>query len=190
MIRTYPPWHFICTLLSYFSICTCNRIASTVVCEAPPCAPLCHYLLQEATPQQRVALQSRTLLDCPLDTLRRSESLQFSTMSRSNCYFFLSIMARTRLRKTVPPHTRISAIRQQSRPQLSSVAPCEKRQFSRVTWLGYPRKDSQDRESINTEAIEYSKSGTDDEAARHEEAAFDPNTTDPEAQKKKAGEVG
>lgn len=99
-------------------------------------------------------------------------------------------MVRTRLRKTVPTHTRISAIRQQSRPQVASIAPCEKRQFSRVTWLASPRKDSQDRESINTEATEYSKSATDDDAARHEEAAFDPNTTDPETQKKKAGEVG
>lgn len=43
---------------------------------------------------------------------------------------------------------------------------------------------------MNTEATEYSKSATDDEAARHEEAAFDPNTTDPQAQKKKAGESG
>lgn len=99
-------------------------------------------------------------------------------------------MARARLRKTVPTHTRISAIRRQSHPHVFLVTPCEKRQFSRVTWLGYPRKDSQNRESINTEATEYSKSATDDEAARHEEAAFDPNTTDPGAEKKKAGESG
>lgn len=98
-------------------------------------------------------------------------------------------MARTQLRKTVPTHTRIAAVRRPFHPQVSSVAPCEKRQFSRLTLLAYPRKDSQDRESINTEATEYSKSATDDEAARHEEAAFDPNTTDPGAQKKKAGEV-
>ena len=41
---------------------------------------------------------------------------------------------------------------------------------------------------MNTEATEYSKSGTDDEAARRDETAFDPNTTDPGAQKKKAGD--
>ena len=56
--------------------------------------------------------------------------------------------------------------------------------------MGNPRKDSQNRESMNTEATEYSKSATDDEAARHDEAAFDPNLTDPETQKKKAGDVG
>lgn len=43
---------------------------------------------------------------------------------------------------------------------------------------------------MNTEATEYSKSATDDEAARHDEAAFDPNLTDPGTQKKKAGDVG
>ena len=42
---------------------------------------------------------------------------------------------------------------------------------------------------MNTEATEYSKSGTDDEAARHDEAAFDPNLTDPGTQQKKAGDV-
>lgn len=41
---------------------------------------------------------------------------------------------------------------------------------------------------MNTEATEYSKSGTDDEAARREETAFDPDTTEPGAQKEKAGE--
>lgn len=51
-----------------------------------------------------------------------------------------------------------------------------------------PRKDSQDQDSINTEATEYSKSGTDDQAARQEQAAFDPSTTDPAKEKSKAGE--
>lgn len=41
---------------------------------------------------------------------------------------------------------------------------------------------------MNPKATEYSKSSTDDEAARQEEAAFDPNLTDPDSQKKKAGE--
>ncbi|MCJ1461635.1 hypothetical protein MMC07_000232 [Pseudocyphellaria aurata] len=99
-------------------------------------------------------------------------------------------MAQTRLRTTVPTHTRIAAIRRQRHPPVASVASCETRQFSRMTWLRYPRKDSQDRESMNTEATEYSKSSTDDEAAKHDEAAFDPNTTDPGEQKEKAGEAG
>ena len=41
---------------------------------------------------------------------------------------------------------------------------------------------------MNTEATEYSKSGTDDASAKQEEAAFDPNITDPGKQKDKAGE--
>lgn len=51
-----------------------------------------------------------------------------------------------------------------------------------------PRKDSQHKDSINTEATEYSKSGTDDASARQEDAAFDPGITDPQQQKDKAGE--
>lgn len=51
-----------------------------------------------------------------------------------------------------------------------------------------PRKDSQHKDSINTEATEYSKSATDDESARQGDAAFDPDITDPQQQKDKAGE--
>ncbi|KAL8826178.1 MAG: hypothetical protein Q9170_007502 [Blastenia crenularia] len=52
----------------------------------------------------------------------------------------------------------------------------------------YPRKDSQDKDSINTEATEYSKSGTDDASARHEDTAFNPDVTDPGDQKDKVGD--
>ena len=61
------------------------------------------------------------------------------------------------------------------------------RTFIQQAWLAYPRKDSQDKDSIDTEATEYSKSGTDDAAARQEDAAFDPNKTDPEEQMETAG---
>lgn len=54
--------------------------------------------------------------------------------------------------------------------------------------LRLPRKDSQDKDSINTDATEYSKSGTDDDAARNEKAAFDPSQTAPGEEKDKAGE--
>ena len=67
----------------------------------------------------------------------------------------------------------------------------------RLTWQGrplsatsrsaYPRKDSQDRESINTDATEYSKSGSDDSSAAQERAAFEPGRTDPEEAKQEAG---
>jgi len=63
----------------------------------------------------------------------------------------------------------------------------QRRRLSQTNFLRYPRKDSQDRESINTEATENTKSGTDDSAARQEEAAFDPNKTDPESEKGAAG---
>lgn len=52
-----------------------------------------------------------------------------------------------------------------------------------------PQREAQhDREKMNTDANEYAKSGTDDTAARNEEAAFDPNITTPEGAKQKAGE--
>ena len=62
------------------------------------------------------------------------------------------------------------------------------RPFSEATSLAFPRKDSQHKDSINTEATEYSKSATDDESARQSDAAFNPDITDPEQQKDKAGE--
>ena len=79
-------------------------------------------------------------------------------------------------------YLRAQAIRSSPATQFSP------RPFSQTSLSPYPRKDSQDRESIDTEATEYSKSGTDDGAARQEEAAFDPNNTDPEQEKKVAGE--
>lgn len=50
------------------------------------------------------------------------------------------------------------------------------------------RKDAQDRESIDRSSIEYSRSGTDSNVAQNEEASFDPKTTRPEQELKKAGE--
>ncbi len=54
--------------------------------------------------------------------------------------------------------------------------------------MPHPTKNSQDRESINTESTEYSKSSTDDSAAGQDKAAFDPKVTKPETAKKVAGE--
>ena len=45
-----------------------------------------------------------------------------------------------------------------------------------------------DRESIVRESNEYSKSGSDSKAATEQEAAFEPNRNDPQAEKEKAGE--
>ncbi|KAI9736568.1 MAG: hypothetical protein M1818_006079 [Claussenomyces sp. TS43310] len=75
---------------------------------------------------------------------------------------------------------------QASRPS-HSWAWMQTRAIHRTSTLTYPRKDSQDKDSINTEATEYSKSGTDDEAARNDQAAFDPSTTQPGQERDQAG---
>ncbi|KAL8930743.1 MAG: hypothetical protein Q9208_000284 [Pyrenodesmia sp. 3 TL-2023] len=78
------------------------------------------------------------------------------------------------------------------RQQLLSSSKASKsptsRSFSQSPCIGYPRKDSQDKDSINRESVEYSKSGTDDASAGQEDTAFDPSTTDPGEQKDKVGE--
>jgi len=58
----------------------------------------------------------------------------------------------------------------------------QRRSITCTTPLTLPRKDSQDKDSINTEATENTKSGTDDEAAS-KQAAFDPSTTKPGQEK-------
>ncbi|KAF2029821.1 hypothetical protein EK21DRAFT_36663, partial [Setomelanomma holmii] len=59
----------------------------------------------------------------------------------------------------------------------SPVAP---RFFSITTTRLYAAKDSQDKDSLNPQSNEYSKSGSDD-AAASSDAAFNPNKTSPEA---------
>ena len=59
------------------------------------------------------------------------------------------------------------------------------RHFSQSQRPCWPKKQSQDRESIDTESTEYSKSGTDDSAA-HSKVAFDPTTRSPEEEKSQA----
>lgn len=59
------------------------------------------------------------------------------------------------------------------------------RQFHR-TQLVTARKSSQDKDSINRDSIEYTRSGTDEQISRLDEAAYDPNSASPEEQQKKA----
>jgi len=59
------------------------------------------------------------------------------------------------------------------------------RTFTQTPLARYPRKDSQDKDSIDASATEYSKSGTDDSAA-HKSSAFDPSDTDPQSEKDNA----
>lgn len=108
-------------------------------------------------------------------------------MISSTSKAFLSIMARP-CRLRAPSHMRISTIKQQVRSPEPLLRVPIHRQFSQTLSFALPRKDSQDKDSINTEATEYSKSATDDEGARQEDAAFDPDITDPQEQKDKAGE--
>ncbi|POS82869.1 hypothetical protein EPUL_006534 [Erysiphe pulchra] len=51
----------------------------------------------------------------------------------------------------------------------------------------YPRKDFQERESMDPTPTEYSKSGTDSSVAEGKDA-FDPAVTKPEQMKEKAGQ--
>jgi len=69
-----------------------------------------------------------------------------------------------------------------SSPSILSTRP-----FTSTTRTLYPRKDSQDKDSINRESNEYAKSGTDDQAAAQDDAAYNPNKTSPEDQKETAG---
>lgn len=91
-------------------------------------------------------------------------------------------------RLRAPSHTRISTVKQQARSQKPLFSIPAHRQFSQSLFFALPKKDSQNKDSINTEATEYSKSATDDEGARQEDAAFNPDITDPQEQKDKAGE--
>ena len=51
----------------------------------------------------------------------------------------------------------------------------------------YPRKDAQDKDSIDTNASEYTKSGSDDGAAQLDDTAFNSDITSPEGQEENAG---
>jgi len=56
------------------------------------------------------------------------------------------------------------------------------RTFTQTPLTRYPRKGSQDKDSIDRTATEYSKTGSDDSTAQMD-AAFDPSNTDPQAEK-------
>lgn len=89
-------------------------------------------------------------------------------------------------RLRAPDYARISTAKSRSQPAF--LREPTQRRFTQSVQFAYPRKDSQDKNSINTEATEYSKSATDDEGARQGDAAFDPDITDPQEEMGKAGE--
>ena len=88
----------------------------------------------------------------------------------------------------VPSQNRVKTIKRKTQFQSRCLIPLLGQQFSQDSRSSYPRKDSQDKDSINTEATEYSKSGSDDEGARQQDSAFDPGITDPQEEMDKAGE--
>ena len=79
----------------------------------------------------------------------------------------LQFLLRSTMRRTCPPGTRIASVRR-SRFHASPAA-------------RYAYKDDQSKDSLNPRSTEYSKSGSDNEAAQTEEA-FDPSNTSPEGQ--------
>jgi hypothetical protein len=62
------------------------------------------------------------------------------------------------------------------------------RQYHQSSILQRPDNSYQSRDSIQTSKSEYSKSGGDENTAAQEEAAFDPNKTDPQREKDTAGQ--
>lgn len=99
-----------------------------------------------------------------------------------------SAMACAQLRRNAPTHSRILSTKSLSTESCQPHIWAQNRQFTQSTVVAYARKDSQDRNSINRESLEYSRSGSDDKTAALDDAAFNPDITDPDSQKKKAGE--
>lgn len=75
------------------------------------------------------------------------------------------------------------------RPQTFRAVPTisQTRPLSHTAFRSYP-KDDQDRNSINTESSEHTKSSTDSDAAAQDEAAYSPNKTSPESELESAGD--
>ncbi|KAI1644184.1 uncharacterized protein F4817DRAFT_226429 [Daldinia loculata] len=61
------------------------------------------------------------------------------------------------------------------------------RQIHQSSALRMPYKDDMDRESLKPKAHEYTTGGTDGEIASKQDAAYNPNKTDPETEVKAAG---
>ncbi|TGO34448.1 hypothetical protein BHYA_0196g00040 [Botrytis hyacinthi] len=102
-------------------------------------------------------------------------------MSPTSFLRLLRLSNITRTRASLTPRTLLS-----HQPPISLTT----RPFTSTPTSLLPRKDSQHKDSIDTTATEYSKSGSDDAAAREESAAFDPSITSPESEKSEAGKGG
>jgi len=80
------------------------------------------------------------------------------------------------------------ASRRPIRPQtfISNSTSSPIRCFSQTPLRTSPKKYDEDRNSINTESNEYTKSSTDNDAAAQDQAAYDPKKTSPESELKSA----
>ncbi|KAI1496698.1 hypothetical protein F5X99DRAFT_413871 [Biscogniauxia marginata] len=95
-----------------------------------------------------------------------------------------SAVLRTSSRARVPLALRLTTTTTNRHPVPQQQ---QRRPIHRPAALARPYKDDMDRESLKPKAHEYTHSGTDDQVAASEDAAFDPDKTSPEAQKDTAG---
>lgn len=122
------------------------------------------------------------------DSKVNTGTLQRVGQSHTSALLYLTMRYFTHLSSTTC-RPLVSATFQRGTPSVPTFpTPLHSRPLSQTPSLRHPRKDSQHKDSINTEATEYSKSGTDDASARHEDTAFDPGVTDPGHQKDKVGD--
>ncbi|KIW15911.1 hypothetical protein PV08_05961 [Exophiala spinifera] len=85
--------------------------------------------------------------------------------------------------------TRPSEVRLRASARPLSTTPCRFASGQDPDRHPHPQRDAQlDRQKMDPERNEYAKSSTDETAAENEDAAFNPNITDPEEARKKAGE--
>ncbi|KAI1453208.1 hypothetical protein F4805DRAFT_462039 [Annulohypoxylon moriforme] len=83
-----------------------------------------------------------------------------------------------------------TALRTRPATHLTSTAArlAATRQIHQSSVLRAPYKDDMDRESFKPKSHEYTQSGTDEEVASKQDAAYNPHKTDPETEKKAAAE--
>ncbi|KAI1211262.1 uncharacterized protein F4807DRAFT_30226 [Annulohypoxylon truncatum] len=86
-----------------------------------------------------------------------------------------------------------TALRARATPHLTSttsttVRLAASRQVHQSSALRAPYKDDMDRESLKPKSHEYTQGGTDEDVATKQDAAFNPNKTDPDTEKKAAAE--
>lgn len=159
-------------------------------------------------PHFQTQAESQRLISTPWPRPRIKKTMNPTSSSR--------VMART-LRRSCPSHTRIvrksgsaalptasasnsaydspiaTSYNGSSNPSPAAssyygvAGSSQRRSFHGSARSFYATKDAQDKDSLKPRATEYSKSGSDD-AAAHDDAAFDPNQTKPETEQKNMGE--